>query len=133
MERRQGYTTAMEPPCTLGYMDVPWLQRHRLVYMGFVHCGGAFQMPCTMVQMPMNTSDPSPLARTLQQRIHCQVFTTGLTENFFLQAREPPHKHTDILLMGVHPIVPRVPPLGGYSCSRAITTKPITLLPWQTL
>ena len=34
----------MEPPCTLGYMDVPWLQRHRLVYMGFVHCGGAFQM-----------------------------------------------------------------------------------------
>ena len=32
-------------PCTLGYMDVPWLQRHCLVYMGFVHCGGTFQMP----------------------------------------------------------------------------------------
>jgi len=25
--------------------DIPWLQRHRLVYMGFVHCGGTFQTP----------------------------------------------------------------------------------------
>ena len=23
--------------------SVPWLQRHRLVYMGYVHCGGTFQ------------------------------------------------------------------------------------------
>ena len=26
----------------LGYMDIPWLQRHHL---GFVHCGSTFQMP----------------------------------------------------------------------------------------
>jgi len=26
-------------------MDIPWLQRHCLVYMGFVHCGSTFQMP----------------------------------------------------------------------------------------
>ena len=26
-------------------LHVPWLQRHRLVYMGFVQCGGTFQMP----------------------------------------------------------------------------------------
>ena len=25
-------------------MDVRWLQKHRLVYMEFVHFGGAFQM-----------------------------------------------------------------------------------------
>ena len=37
------------------HMDVPWLQRHRLVYMGFVHCGSAFQMPFTMVQISMYT------------------------------------------------------------------------------
>ena len=24
---------------------LPWLQRHRLVYMGVVHCGGTFQTP----------------------------------------------------------------------------------------
>jgi len=35
----------MELSCTLGYMDIPQLQRDRLVYMGFVHCGGVFQMP----------------------------------------------------------------------------------------
>ena len=29
----------------LRYMDTPWLQRHHLVYMGFVHCDGTFQMP----------------------------------------------------------------------------------------
>ena len=35
----------MELWYTLGYIDIPWLQRHRLVYMGFVHCGGTFQTP----------------------------------------------------------------------------------------
>ena len=24
---------------------VPWLQRHHLLYMGFVHCGGTFETP----------------------------------------------------------------------------------------
>jgi len=37
-------TVAQQRSCSLGYMDVPWLQRHRLVYMGFVHCGSTFQM-----------------------------------------------------------------------------------------
>ena len=32
-------------------MDVPWLQRHRLVYIGSVHCGGTFQMPSATVQV----------------------------------------------------------------------------------
>ena len=38
-------TVAQQCSCTLGYMDVPWLQRHGLVYMGFVHSGGTFQTP----------------------------------------------------------------------------------------
>ena len=33
-------TVAQQRSCTLGYMEVPWLQRHHLVYMGFVQCGG---------------------------------------------------------------------------------------------
>ena len=33
----------MKLSCILGYMDVPRLQRHRLV--GFVHCGSTFQAP----------------------------------------------------------------------------------------
>ena len=38
---------------TIGYMDVPWLQRNHLVYMGVVHCGDAmpFKRPRTMVQL----------------------------------------------------------------------------------
>jgi len=35
----------MQPLCTLMYIDVLSLQRHRLVDMGFVHCRSAFQMP----------------------------------------------------------------------------------------
>ena len=38
-------TVAMERWYTLGRIDIPWLQRHRLLYMRFVHCGGTFQMP----------------------------------------------------------------------------------------
>jgi len=45
-------TVAQQHSCTLGYTDVPWLQRHHLIYMGYVHCGGAFQMHThTMVQV----------------------------------------------------------------------------------
>ena len=43
-------TVAQQPSCTLGYVDVSWLQRHRLVYMGFVHCG-PFKCLHTMVQL----------------------------------------------------------------------------------
>ena len=30
--------------CTLGYMDILWLQRHHLAYR-IVHCGSTFQTP----------------------------------------------------------------------------------------
>jgi len=39
------FTVLKRTPHSQGYMDISWLQRHRLVYMGFVHCGGTFQMP----------------------------------------------------------------------------------------
>ena len=39
------FTVLKRTPQSQGYMDIPWLQRHCLVYIRFVHCGGTFQTP----------------------------------------------------------------------------------------
>ena len=48
---------------------IPWLQRHCLVYMWFVHCGGTFKRPRTMVQ---SFCKLHPSRRRVNKLVHSQ-------------------------------------------------------------
>ena len=66
---KKNTTVAQQCSCTLGYMDVPRLQRHRFV--GFVHCGSTFQTPThygtnyCMVQITVMYSPRAPVPSVL--------------------------------------------------------------------